>query len=76
MNRFIRLSNIVVNTSKNVKIDCYTNKFFLYMANNDVYGTMLFSCGDISSRPNYIEVCKEKQPQDYDKVFHWIERIP
>jgi len=66
--RFIRLSNIIVNTSKIVTIDILPTKYVIFMCNHHLDGGWLFSSGKI-------EICQNKNPMDYIILTDWIKKI-
>lgn len=75
MNRFIKLTNRVINTSKLVKIENYDNKYSMYFCNNNISGYFIVSIGNLFTSDNTIVICKEKTPVDYQIVEDWIKSI-
>jgi len=75
MSRFIKLSNLIVNTSKIVKIETYADSHYMYMVNTRIEGFFLFSSGFIDSEDHIIKICKNKHPIDYEIVKEWIKKL-
>ena len=75
MTRFIRLTNLIVNTSKIVTVDILPTKYVMHMNNHDFNGWILFSSGSVESKPNTVEICETKHPNDYEIVKKWIDNI-
>ena len=75
MTRFIRLTSIIVNTSKLIKIESYKNKYYMYMTNKNINGYVFLSFGSINSSDDIIEICKDKHPIDYQIITKWINQI-
>ena len=75
MSRFIRLTNMVINTSKLVKIEKYDNKYSMYFCNNNISGYFIVSIGNLFTSDNTIVICKEKSPVDYKIVEDWINEM-
>ena len=71
---FIRLSNIVINTSKISTIVMGKNKFNIYLLDKEVYHRVV-SVGPPTIHLNhmYVEICKKKQPCDYLVMERWID---
>jgi hypothetical protein len=74
--KFIKLSNIVINTSKITAINMSDNKYLIHVLHVDVYGLFVsFSgggFGNISSGSNTVTICKEKNLSDYTIITNWI----
>jgi hypothetical protein len=70
---FIRLSNMVINTSKISTIVMEKNKFNIYLLDKEVYRSPV-SVGPPTIHLNhmYVEICKKKQPCDYLVMEQWI----
>jgi hypothetical protein len=60
MTRFIKLKNLVINTTKITKIQTYENKYYLYMSGNNLKGWLIYGSGMISTDNDIIEICKTK----------------
>ncbi len=75
MNKFIKLSNTIINTSKITKVISYPNNYSIHMVNNNCNGIFFYLFGTIDSRPNTIEIYKDTTPKDYEIVKKWIDSI-
>jgi hypothetical protein len=75
MSRFIKLTNLVVNTSKIIKIKTLPDIHYMYLSNTRFDGFFLFSSGSIDTKDDIVEVCKNKNPIDYHLVSEWIKQI-
>ena len=75
MSQFIKLTNIVINTTKIIKINTYQNKYHICMNNNILDGYLFISFGSIYTTDNIIEICKNKDPLDYQIITKWINSI-
>lgn len=69
MSRFIKLSNVVINTKSIIKIDLSQSKKFSMHLNNPNLTCQKGNKSDI------IEVCKKKNPEDYNIVNSWITEV-
>jgi hypothetical protein len=70
---FIRLSNMVINTSKISTIVMAKNKFNIYLLDKEVYkSTVSVGPPTIHLNHMYVEICKKKQPQDYLVMERWV----
>jgi len=75
MSKFIKLTNTILNTSHIVKINILPTKYTMFMSNNCLDGFIFFGTGSIESNNNIFEICKNKQPTDYQIVKEWINQI-
>lgn len=75
MSRFIRLTNKIINTSQIVNIKIEQTKYYMFMSNNTISGYFIISLGQINTTDNIIEICKDKDPNDYKIVTEWIYTI-
>ena len=76
MSKFINLSSCLLNKLHIVEIIKQPSKYRIYMTNSRFSGTMLFTSGHMSSHSNIIEVCENKEPQDYATITNWIKSMP
>ena len=80
MSKFIKLTNILLNTNNINKILIKPNKYFIYIMNNEINGFMWivgrFWLGNISTynTSSEIEVCETKHPIDYKIVSERISK--
>lgn len=75
MTRFIRLSNIIINTSKIVQIHTSPQRYTIYMCNNHVSGYVIGPVGMINTQDNTIQIWKDKNETDYKIITDWIKYI-
>ena len=79
MNRFIRLTNVVINTSKIVKIEnidrINTKHYNLYLSNHHISGQIFLYFGSINSQHDIISISKADNPLDYQIVEEWINEM-
>ncbi len=75
MTRFIKLSNMIINTSKIIRIDTKPNVYSMYMVNNYLNGFHILSFGSISGGEDTIHICEKENPADYKIVETWINQI-
>jgi hypothetical protein len=75
--RFLKLSNIIINTSKIVRItkepDVY--RFRFVNSGQELSGAYFFTVGWIDSSDRYFEVYRHKEPDDFEIVKKWIETL-
>lgn len=74
MTRFLRLTHLIVNTTKIVTIDISPTKYTMYMSNQTMDGWFFVFSGTVESIHNKIEICKNKHSTDYQIVKEWIRR--
>ena len=74
-NHFLKLSTNVINKLHNIQITKYPSKYYIYTSINDIGGFIFFSFGNLSTGNNYIEICEEKNKQDYDIVTNFMNEI-
>jgi hypothetical protein len=79
MSKFIKLSNIILNTNNIDKIVIQSNKYVIHIISKKFDGFNWyigsFGIGSISSHTYEIEVCKTNHPIDYKIVTVWIHKI-
>lgn len=69
MSRFIKLSNVVINTKSIIKIDLLpSKKFSMHLYNPNIISQK-------ESKSDIIEICKRKNPEDYNIVNSWITDV-
>ena len=74
MTRFLKLSNIIINTTKIMTIDILPTKYTICMSNQKIDGWLLFTSGSVDSKNTKIEVCKTEHPIDYQAVKEWVHQ--
>lgn len=66
---FLKLSNIIINTSKITTIRKYNNIYHINILHFDISGFILVVSGHMgSSGYNIIEICKVKQPDEHNII--------
>ena len=80
MTKFIKLTNMLLNTNHINKIYINPNKYVIYLMTNKLDGISWSITGSgmgyISSREDSeIEVCETKHSTDYKIVSDWIDKI-
>ena len=74
MTRFLKLTNIIINTAKIVTIDVLPTKYTIRMSDQKIDGWLLFTSGSVESINTKIEVCENKHPDDYQLIKEWIRQ--
>jgi hypothetical protein len=76
MSKFIKLTNLIINTNYIQSIVIKPNKYYINVAINKFDGSQWsvtgFGMGTISSYNNEIEVCETKHSSDYKILNDWI----
>jgi len=72
MSRFVKLTNVLLNTNYIRQILIQPNKYYIYVASETFSGFNFFGFGTISSNINWIQVCETKNPVDYKIISDWI----
>ena len=67
MKKFIKLTNLVINTSKIIKIDILENKYCVHISSWIFYGNSF-----LDTNNNVINICKNKNLTDYQIINKWI----
>ena len=78
MTKFLKLTNMILNTKHINTILIEPNKYHIHMMSNKLFGYIgLFygsGYGYVSSGNEQIEVCQTKHPNNYKIVSEWIEK--
>jgi len=78
MSKFIKLTNLIINTNYIQTIVVKPNKYCINIVSNKFDGSNwsvpVFGFGTISSYNYEIEVCETKHSSDYKIVSHWIDK--
>jgi hypothetical protein len=78
MSKFIKLSNVILNIKDIHKIVIKQDKYYIHTVSKKLDGFSwnigLFGIGKISSHTSEIEVCKDKNLNDYITISHWISK--
>ena len=73
MSNFIKLSNVVINAKYIKHITFDTNKYNISLKTQ--YKVLCSSCKTSSMQYEKIEICKEKDPQDYKIFSDWMDNL-
>lgn len=66
---------MVINTSKIIKINTYTDGYIFYMSDLNFSGYFVFSLGVHSTNDTTIRVTQSESPADYQVIKDWIANI-
>ncbi len=75
MNRFIKLTSLIINKLHITQITHNNCKYYIGMTSNNINAIMYLSSGNISSTFDIIEICETKNKQDYDIITDFIKKI-
>ena len=76
MSKFINLTSCLINKLHIVEIIKQPSKYRIYLTNSHFSGAIFFASGHMSSHNNIIEICENKDPQDYRIITNWIKSMP
>ena len=78
MSKFLKLTNLLLNTNDIHKIVIQPNKYYIHIVSKKIdgfnWGVGWFGLGNISSYAYDIEVCEIKASTDYKIVSDWISK--
>ena len=78
MSRFIKLTNILINSSKIIFIENTGTTYYVKTGGYGLtHGLSVFGFGFIGSSDsiNSIEICKDKHPIDYQIIEKWVNNL-
>lgn len=76
MIKFLKLSFTIINLSYVKHIDIKTDKYDIYLGDNNFVGSYNFiKIGELYSKGSKIEVSKMKYPYDYEKITNWMSDL-
>lgn len=75
MTRFLRLSSVIINISKIIKINIDKNKYIITVDKTTTSGFIFIGVGELNSELCDINICANKNPVDYKIVSDWIKCI-
>ena len=78
MSRFLKLTNVVLNTNQIHKILIQPNKYYIMTKKMDGFDFKIAGSGygSISSNDRCeINVCEKENPTDYKIISDWISKI-
>ena len=73
MNHFLKLTTRVINKAHIVEIIKQPNKYEIHMSNSSIHGFLLFSSGSLETNHNIIQICNQKDKQDYETITKLIK---
>lgn len=74
MKRFLKLTNIIINTNKIVSITISPSKYTICIDNHYFNGWFLFGGGCIGSSQSIVTIYNIDEPTDYQIVKSWINQ--
>ena len=78
MSKFLKLTNVLLNTNDIHRIVKYPNKYCIHIVSKKMdgfsWGIGGFGLGNISSYTSEIEVCETNHSTDYKIVTDWIDK--
>ena len=78
MSKFIKLTNLIINSNYIHSIVINPNKYYIYLMSNKFDGSKWSvagtGIGSISSYNSEIEVCKTEHSSDYKIISDWIDK--
>ena len=79
MNRFIKLSDRIINTTHIKEITIHPKQYYIQMNNSisNLYGILLAGSGwiDGNSHSSNIKICAESNPSDYKIIDEFVKQI-
>jgi hypothetical protein len=78
MSRFIKLTHIVINSSKIITIKNTESKYYVQVCSHALqYGSFIFGSGFIETKNSntFITICKNKNPIDYQIMEKWVKNL-
>jgi hypothetical protein len=78
MSRFIKLTNIVINSSKIITINNTGSKYYVQICAHALqYGTFVFGSGFLKTinSNTFITICKNEHPIDYHIMEKWVNNL-
>ena len=75
MSNFIKLNNLLINTSKIRTIELKNNTYIITLSSNTLDGFMLFTSGYFKSINDKYEICEKTYPEEYKTLTDWINKI-
>jgi len=75
MSRFIRLTNLIINTHNITTIKNSHSKYIISLKQYNIEGSTVFGCGGINTIDEKITICEKKDESDYVKIKHWIDTL-
>ena len=73
MHKFIKLSHTIINKSQIHKIIMRDNKYHIYLTCHSNSGFMIGWFGTLHPTSDTIDICKERDPEDYKIISEFIK---
>jgi len=73
--KFIKLSGVIINSSKISTISILDNRYIVKIANTNASGFIVAGSGWIHSVDTFIHVCQKKDPEDFNVLTKWITEL-
>jgi hypothetical protein len=73
MNKFIRLSTRIINPRHIEQILVSNEKYTIHLVNHKLDGFFMFASGGLNTDDNSFQVCRNKNPTDYDTIRRFID---
>ena len=73
MNHFLKLTTRVINKAHIVEIIKQPNKYEIHMSNSRINGFLFLFHGSLVTNHNIIQICNEKDKQDYETITKLIK---
>jgi hypothetical protein len=73
MNRFLKLTNKIINPRHIEYIDIKPKLYKITFASKEYGGYILFGSGGLDMTEREVEISEEKEPHDYAAVTEWIK---
>jgi len=73
--KFLRLSSVIINTTKISSIQIHNDKYYINVISHTFGGSFIGIFGTICSTKDQIKICKEKDTTDYQTITNWINNI-
>ena len=78
MSRFLKLTSMIINTSRISTIWINKNsvpkKITINLVHHKFTGYMLYGSGGFWTKDNEIKICEKEDPQDFITVSNWIDK--
>jgi hypothetical protein len=74
MKDFINLTSSVINKLHIIEIVKHPNKYYIHMSNKSINGFLFFYSGTLETNSNIIEICNQKDKQDYETITDLIKQ--
>jgi hypothetical protein len=76
MSRFLKLTQLVINTSKIGTIEKKQNKYYVnLLEGTSLSGFLFFGSGILETKYCTIEICKEQHSIDYQIMEKWVNNL-